>query len=152
MRVHTPFLSHLPAQYTAGRFRLGDLVITVHVCTNNIASSSPHQHPSWNMIEPTLPSQKDGAFLTTALLFITVAATNYDDNLNYRSPSCLHKSLGIDLAKVQHASRSLGSEAWNSTDLKFTHRSITTLGWNDGYVERIKDDAGRILMGSRQEN
>jgi len=37
-------------------------------------------------------------------------------------------------------------------DTRNYDRSITTLGWNDEYVAEIKDDAGRTLMGSRQEN
>jgi len=37
-------------------------------------------------------------------------------------------------------------------DTRNYDRSITTLGWNDDYVAEIKDDAGRTLMGSRQEN
>jgi alkaline phosphatase D len=37
-------------------------------------------------------------------------------------------------------------------DTRNYDRSITTLGWNDDYVAEIKDDAGRTLMGSHQEN
>jgi alkaline phosphatase D len=37
-------------------------------------------------------------------------------------------------------------------DTRNYDRSITTLGWNDDYVAKIKDDAGRTLMGSHQEN
>ncbi|KAF2463085.1 uncharacterized protein BDR25DRAFT_329916 [Lindgomyces ingoldianus] len=37
-------------------------------------------------------------------------------------------------------------------DTRNYDRSITTLGWNDQYVEELRDDAGRTLMGSRQEN
>lgn len=37
-------------------------------------------------------------------------------------------------------------------DTRNYDRSITTLGWNDEYVAAIKDDAGRTLMGSHQEN
>ncbi|ORX93587.1 PhoD-like phosphatase-domain-containing protein [Clohesyomyces aquaticus] len=37
-------------------------------------------------------------------------------------------------------------------DTRNYDRSITTLNWNDEYVAEIKDDAGRTLMGGRQEN
>jgi len=37
-------------------------------------------------------------------------------------------------------------------DTRNYDRSITTLNWNDDYVEDIKDDAARSLMGSLQEN
>lgn len=37
-------------------------------------------------------------------------------------------------------------------DTRNYDRSITTLGWNDDYIYDIKDDAGRTLMGSHQEN
>lgn len=37
-------------------------------------------------------------------------------------------------------------------DTRNYDRSITTLDWNDDYVEELKDDAGRSLMGSHQEN
>jgi hypothetical protein len=37
-------------------------------------------------------------------------------------------------------------------DTRNYDRSITTLNWNDDYIEDLKDDAGRSLMGSAQEN
>jgi alkaline phosphatase D len=38
-------------------------------------------------------------------------------------------------------------------DTRNYDRSITTLGgWNDGYIYDISNDAGRTLMGARQEN
>ncbi|KAK3713085.1 hypothetical protein LTR37_008770 [Vermiconidia calcicola] len=37
-------------------------------------------------------------------------------------------------------------------DTRHYDRSITTLGWNDEYVAELSNDAGRTLMGSRQEN
>lgn len=37
-------------------------------------------------------------------------------------------------------------------DTRNYDRSITTLNWNDDYIAELKDDAGRSLMGSRQEN
>jgi alkaline phosphatase D len=37
-------------------------------------------------------------------------------------------------------------------DTRNYDRSITTLNWNDDYVAELKDDAGRSLMGSRQEH
>lgn len=37
-------------------------------------------------------------------------------------------------------------------DTRSYDRSITSLGWNDEYVYRLKDDAARSLMGSHQEN
>jgi alkaline phosphatase D len=37
-------------------------------------------------------------------------------------------------------------------DTRNYDRSITTLNWNDDYVYDISNDAGRSLMGSRQEN
>jgi len=37
-------------------------------------------------------------------------------------------------------------------DTRNYDRSITTLNWNDEYVAQLKDDAGRSLMGSHQEN
>lgn len=37
-------------------------------------------------------------------------------------------------------------------DTRNYDRSITTLNWNDNYVAGIKDDSGRSLMGSSQEN
>lgn len=37
-------------------------------------------------------------------------------------------------------------------DTRNYDRSITTLNWNDDYVALLKDDAGRTLMGSHQEN
>jgi alkaline phosphatase D len=37
-------------------------------------------------------------------------------------------------------------------DTRNYDRSITTLNWNDDYVAELKDDAGRSLMGSHQEN
>ncbi|RYP34941.1 hypothetical protein DL767_004018 [Monosporascus sp. MG133] len=37
-------------------------------------------------------------------------------------------------------------------DTRNYDRSITTLGWNDDYIDLIRNDAGRTLMGSHQEN
>ncbi|KAK5096991.1 hypothetical protein LTR24_002432 [Lithohypha guttulata] len=37
-------------------------------------------------------------------------------------------------------------------DTRSYDRSITSLGWNNEYVYEISNDAGRSLMGSRQEN
>jgi alkaline phosphatase D len=37
-------------------------------------------------------------------------------------------------------------------DTRNYDRSITSLGWNDDHIEKVMDDAGRTLMGSRQEN
>ncbi|KAB5528007.1 PhoD-like phosphatase-domain-containing protein [Coniochaeta sp. 2T2.1] len=37
-------------------------------------------------------------------------------------------------------------------DTRNYDRSITSLGWNDGYVDLIRDEASRTLMGSRQEH
>jgi len=37
-------------------------------------------------------------------------------------------------------------------DTRNYDRSITSLNWNDGYIDLIRDDASRTLMGSRQEN
>ncbi|KAK7746191.1 hypothetical protein SLS62_009481 [Diatrype stigma] len=37
-------------------------------------------------------------------------------------------------------------------DTRNYDRSITSLGWNDDYIGLIRDDAGRTLMGSHQEN
>ncbi|KAH6842893.1 alkaline phosphatase-like protein [Chaetomium sp. MPI-CAGE-AT-0009] len=37
-------------------------------------------------------------------------------------------------------------------DTRNYDRSITSLGWNDHYIDLIRDDASRTLMGSRQEN
>ncbi|KAK3314394.1 alkaline phosphatase-like protein [Apodospora peruviana] len=37
-------------------------------------------------------------------------------------------------------------------DTRNYDRSITGLGWNDHYIDLIRDDASRSLMGSRQEN
>ncbi|KAH7074144.1 PhoD-like phosphatase-domain-containing protein [Paraphoma chrysanthemicola] len=37
-------------------------------------------------------------------------------------------------------------------DTRNYDRSITTLNWNNDYIEELKDDAGRSLMGSAQEN
>ncbi|KAI1814111.1 alkaline phosphatase-like protein [Poronia punctata] len=37
-------------------------------------------------------------------------------------------------------------------DTRNYDRSITSLGWNDDYIDLIRDDASRTLMGSRQEN
>ena len=37
-------------------------------------------------------------------------------------------------------------------DTRNYDRSITTLDWNDDYIEDLKDDASRSLMGSLQEN
>jgi len=37
-------------------------------------------------------------------------------------------------------------------DTRNYDRSITTLNWNDDYIEELIDDAGRSLMGSAQEN
>ncbi|KAH7035020.1 PhoD-like phosphatase-domain-containing protein [Microdochium trichocladiopsis] len=37
-------------------------------------------------------------------------------------------------------------------DTRNYDRSITSLDWNDEYIELIRDDAGRSLMGSHQEN
>ncbi|KAL8902645.1 MAG: hypothetical protein Q9207_004501 [Kuettlingeria erythrocarpa] len=37
-------------------------------------------------------------------------------------------------------------------DTRNYDRSITTLGWNNDYIDLIRDDASRTLMGSRQEN
>ena len=37
-------------------------------------------------------------------------------------------------------------------DTRNYDRSITTLNWNDDYVADLKDNAGRSLMGSLQEN
>ena len=37
-------------------------------------------------------------------------------------------------------------------DTRNYDRSITTLDWNDDYVADLKDNAGRSLMGSHQEN
>ncbi|CAO1598744.1 hypothetical protein XANCAGTX0491_002504 [Xanthoria calcicola] len=37
-------------------------------------------------------------------------------------------------------------------DTRNYDRSITSLGWNDDYIDIIRDDASRSLMGSSQEN
>ncbi|KAI1052506.1 hypothetical protein LB507_007704 [Fusarium sp. FIESC RH6] len=37
-------------------------------------------------------------------------------------------------------------------DTRNYDRSITSLDWNDGYIDMIRDDPSRTLMGSRQEN
>ncbi|KAI0505254.1 alkaline phosphatase-like protein [Xylaria bambusicola] len=37
-------------------------------------------------------------------------------------------------------------------DTRNYDRSITSLDWNDNYIDLIRDDASRTLMGSRQEN
>lgn len=37
-------------------------------------------------------------------------------------------------------------------DTRNYDRSITSLGWNDQYIELIRDEASRSLMGSRQES
>lgn len=37
-------------------------------------------------------------------------------------------------------------------DTRQYDRSITDLYWNTHYINEIKDDAGRSMMGSRQEN
>ncbi|KAK1762173.1 PhoD-like phosphatase-domain-containing protein [Phialemonium atrogriseum] len=37
-------------------------------------------------------------------------------------------------------------------DTRNYDRSITSLGWNDKYIDRLRDDPSRTLMGSRQEN
>ncbi|KAL2176245.1 alkaline phosphatase-like protein [Thermothelomyces heterothallicus CBS 202.75] len=37
-------------------------------------------------------------------------------------------------------------------DTRNYDRSITSLGWNDHYIDLIRDDASRSLMGSRQEH
>ncbi|KAI9151367.1 Alkaline phosphatase D [Paramyrothecium foliicola] len=37
-------------------------------------------------------------------------------------------------------------------DTRNYDRSITGLGWNNAYIDRIRDDPARTLMGSRQEN
>ncbi|GAB1320947.1 Alkaline phosphatase [Madurella fahalii] len=37
-------------------------------------------------------------------------------------------------------------------DTRNYDRSITSLGWNDDYIDLIRNDASRTLMGSRQEN
>ncbi|UNI16910.1 Alkaline phosphatase [Purpureocillium takamizusanense] len=37
-------------------------------------------------------------------------------------------------------------------DTRNYDRSITSLGWNDHYIDLIHDDPSRTLMGSRQEN
>lgn len=37
-------------------------------------------------------------------------------------------------------------------DTRVYDRSITSLGWNDDYIDLIRDDPSRTLMGARQEN
>lgn len=37
-------------------------------------------------------------------------------------------------------------------DTRNYDRSITSLGWNNDYIDLIHDDPSRTLMGSRQEN
>lgn len=37
-------------------------------------------------------------------------------------------------------------------DTRNYDRSITSLGWNDEYIDLIRDDPSRTLMGARQEN
>ena len=37
-------------------------------------------------------------------------------------------------------------------DTRNYDRAITTLGWDDEYVQKISNDASRTLMGSDQEN
>lgn len=37
-------------------------------------------------------------------------------------------------------------------DTRQYNRSITNLYWNTDYIREISNDAGRTLMGSRQEN
>ena len=49
----------------------------------------------------------------------TVALASYSDNLNFRSPSYHHPSLGLNLRKI--AARHDASEAWDSSKLNFTH-------------------------------
>ncbi len=57
--------------------------------------------------------------LLTAIAFAGVAAASYASNINYRSPSHNHPSLGISIPKVNK--RNAGAPPQNATGLNFTH-------------------------------
>lgn len=62
-------------------------------------------------------------YLVTGLSLAVAASASYHGNLNYRSPSSKHPSMGIDVPKV--AKRSLqartDSSSWDPNQLNFTH-------------------------------
>ena len=55
----------------------------------------------------------------TFVAFAGAAAATYAGNLNYRSPSWNHPSLGISIHKVNK--RNAGSSPYPASDLNFTH-------------------------------
>lgn len=57
--------------------------------------------------------------LLTLAICVGVAAASYANNLNYRSPSHYHPSLGISIYKVNK--RSAGSPPIDASKLNFTH-------------------------------
>ncbi|KAJ9644126.1 hypothetical protein H2199_003994 [Coniosporium tulheliwenetii] len=62
-------------------------------------------------------------YLVTGLSLVVAASASYHGNLNYRSPSSKHPSMGVDIPKV--AKRSLqartDSSSWDPNQLNFTH-------------------------------
>ena len=60
--------------------------------------------------------------LAVFAVLATEAYASYDGNLNYRSPSSEHPSLGIDVAKVtkRHLAKRDNPD-WDPSTLNFTH-------------------------------
>ena len=61
----------------------------------------------------------DMLHLLTTLAFAGAAAATYGKNLNYRSPSWNHPSLGISIHKVNK--RNAGASPYGASSLNFTH-------------------------------
>ncbi|KAG9242313.1 PhoD-like phosphatase [Calycina marina] len=64
-------------------------------------------------------------------LVATVAAA-YSDNLNYRSPSLHHASLGVSINKV--ARRTYANAQWDASELSFTHGVASGDPYHDSVI------------------
>ncbi|PSN75212.1 hypothetical protein BS50DRAFT_581925 [Corynespora cassiicola Philippines] len=108
--------------------------------------------PMWDDQEVTNSGYRDGfsnmnntedSFLKPGRVSVdqrkmnAVRASNVDldDNLRIRRSFSMGKLLDLIML-----------------DTRNCDRSITTLNWNNDYIAELKDDAGRSLMGSHQEN
>lgn len=85
--------------------------------------------------------------------WMPIRQVDLDDNLRIWRSFKMGKLFDLSMS-IKHC-RLRGPSLTNllvMLDTRNYDRSITTLDWNDDYIEELKDDAGRSLMGSAQEN
>ena len=67
--------------------------------------------------------------LAIVALLGAVASASYHGNLNYRSPSSEHPSLGIDVTKIHKRNiAKRGNTNWDPASLNFTHGVASVSG------------------------